>query len=417
MPTPLRYRCFLVPGALLGGLLVGLAGFGVSQQGDTKAPAAKDARPGVFALLHVHRRPPRILGDGPQAPLDPGEPEEFRRTQLVILRTRAVLNNALRDPAVNKLPVVQQQTDAVAWLEKHLHTEYLDGTGMLRLSLRTGNPKEQAALVNAVADAYLREAINKANGQKLQRLNRLKKLYTEYDSLLSGKRETLRNMTKALGSGDAKILNRKQQLVLSQLNDLQTELLRVQSQLRRAQVELKILEKHDKGAPPEAAIKELIEKDEVVARLRTEVSKMEESIAKFKARAATPESWPEYKRAIKRLEASTRALAARRDLLRPDAVAEARAQAGAGKRAGRARLKDKTEFLKALERELTEDMERRAKEITNAKRDMIDVEWLRQEIAEAEAVAREIARQKQRLEVEIEAPLRVQLIEHAVAPK
>ncbi len=416
MPTILRHR-WLLPSVLLVGFALGLTGFVASQQGDNKAPTAKEARPGVAALLFVARRAPQALDDGRQAPLDPGELEEFRRTQLAMIRSRFVLNGALRDSAVAKLPAVKQQTDAVAWLEKHLHAEYLKGTGVLRLSFGAGTPTEQATVVNATADAYLREVANSERQQKITRLKRLKTLYDDYEHTLRNKRDTLHRLARDLGSKDARLLKLKEQMARTQLQALQKELLEVESQLRRAKIKLAILDKQDQPPPQEAAVKELIEKDTVVARLHQELWDLKNVVEYFKARSANPENEPPYKRALSQIEAKTKSLAAQRDSVRPNAVAQAREQAGAGQRATRARLKERITFLEALQRELREDIQRRSMLIIADQRDTVDLQWLREEIAQVEEVFRQIVRQKQRLEVEIDAPPRVQIIERATAPK
>jgi hypothetical protein len=401
---------------LLAGLLLGLAWPAPARQGTDKGATAKQATPpSVYALLHVARHPPKVLGDGPQAALDPGEPAEYRRTQLALLRSRLVLTAALREPVIAKMPLVQQLPDSTEWLAKHLRAEFLNGTGVLRVSVGAGTPREQAALANAVANAYLREIVNKENGARLARLERLKKLHADYDGMLRSKRETLRRLISSLGSRDAKLQKLKQQLALTQLNALQTELIQVRSQLRRSQLERKLLEEEN-TAPPEAAVQELIEKDAQVARLHSEVRDLKETLDSVKKRSSNPEQEPVYKRTLDQLKASLKALAARRERLRPAAVSQARAQTS-----GASRLKRQTALLQELERVLTEDVDRRSKELTAVQNGVIDPDMdlkrLRDEIARAAEVARAMGMQIQRLSLEIEAPPRVRLLEEASAPR
>ena len=62
------------------------------------------------------------------------------------------------EETVSRLKVVQKQKDAWPWLEKNLRVESLEDTGVLRISFADGSPREQVALVNAVAKSYVRAA-------------------------------------------------------------------------------------------------------------------------------------------------------------------------------------------------------------------------------------------------------------------
>jgi hypothetical protein len=253
--------------ALLGGLLVVLVRSAATQQGDEKGPAAKkESPPGVFALLFVERHPPKVLDDGQKAPADPADPERYRRTQLALLRTRAVLIRALRDPAIAKLPVVQQQADPVAWLQKHLRAEYPDDTGVLRVSVSAGTPKEQAALANAVTSAYLAEGPDKEYEQRFKRLQELGGVYDKFDKILSEKRRKLRDMAEALGAANPKIVALQEEFAVTHLRTLNSELVQVRIQLLKAQAELAVLKEKGGDEAREQKIAVLKKLEDVLSR-------------------------------------------------------------------------------------------------------------------------------------------------------
>jgi hypothetical protein len=239
-----------------------------------------------------------------------------------------VLSAALREPAIAKLPLVQQLPDPTDGLARHLRAEFLDGTGVLRVSVGAGTPKEQAALANAVAKSYLREIVHRENDARLARLERLKKLHAQKDEQLRDKRRTLRALAESLGSRDATVQSLKRQFALTQLKAVQAELIQVQSQLRRAQIELALAEKEN-AAP----------------------------------------------------------------------------------------LKRKTNLLKELERVLGDEVQRRIQEVVAARGRTADLELLHDEVSQVDEVTRELGRQVQRLELEIQAPPRVRLLEEASAPR
>jgi hypothetical protein len=67
--------------------------------------------------LHIARQPPRLLEDDREGPPDLGEAEEYRRLQVLMVRSRRVLSMALHKPSVAQLDVIKGQGDPLAWLE------------------------------------------------------------------------------------------------------------------------------------------------------------------------------------------------------------------------------------------------------------------------------------------------------------
>src|SRR5207302_6393529 len=65
-------------------------------------------------------------------------------------------------------------------------------------------------------------------------------------------------------------------------------------------------------------------------------------------------------------------------------------------------------------RMLGKEVKDRGQDLHSLRKGTIDLEWLRDEIAQIEEVTKAIGRQKQALEVEIEAPQRVKLLEEAI---
>ena len=67
--------------------------------------------------LYVASEQPRFLFTTNEARSDAGA---FRQTQVALLKSRLVLNAALRQGKVAELPIVREQEEPVAWLEKEL---------------------------------------------------------------------------------------------------------------------------------------------------------------------------------------------------------------------------------------------------------------------------------------------------------
>src|SRR3954454_4417506 len=100
----LRRRWPLALGVgLLAAVVVGIAVFFVVP------PAKYTAR----AMLHVNSVQPRILLHVGENHTEYGA---YQRTQLALLKSRIVLNAALKQPEVVKLGIVANQVDPIEWL-------------------------------------------------------------------------------------------------------------------------------------------------------------------------------------------------------------------------------------------------------------------------------------------------------------
>jgi capsular exopolysaccharide synthesis family protein len=366
--------------------------------------------------LHVASVRPKVAFEVPDAKSDFGN---YKSAQLVLVKSRLVLNSALRDPKVAELPGLQQQPDPVAWLEGVVQADFSVGPEFLTISITGQQPAELRVLVTAVREAYLREIVTKENRERLGRLEQLKKLYAEYDGIVKNKKETLMRMARDLGSKDQKLLLTKQEFTLKHISDLQIELMRRQSELRTAQLELTAFAVKEKAAEkatvPETTVQEQINLDFLVVNYLKQVSDREQEVEAFKRRSPNPASEPAYQRAVKILAEAKKALAERREYLGPLLVKQARERIQADLRANRIQQQDKIAFLQEMGRVLEAEINRRSKEVTVLKDGAIDLAWLQDEIAQKEAVSKMVASQIQALDVEIEhAPPRVTELEGTI---
>ncbi len=374
-------------------------------------PGAATAR----TLVRVASTQPKIMFETAEARSDFSN---YQRAQIALIKSRLVLNTALRKREVAELSMVQEQIDPVEWLEKNIQADYTIAPEILRISISGNRPQELVTLVDAVRDAYLDEIVNKEQHQKLKRLDHLRKLYAEYDDDLRNKRRTLRKMAGELGSRDSAVLAEKQKFAQAQLNTLQTEMLQLQSQLRKAKLEVLASQAREKGLAktniPEGIIDDLITKDPVVVGYTREIKQLEADIDYFKNRSVKAETEPAYKRFLAALDSAKKALAARRDQLRPDFMQQLRDKIRADAKTNHALEQDRAVIVHELEKVLAEEIQRRLQDIDQFKTRTIDLVWLNDEIAQIDDVAKKVGSQVQALQVEIQAPSRVELLEKAI---
>ena len=143
-----------------------------------------------------------------------------RATQQQLVPSRFVLLAALRKPEVAKLPVIQYEEkngDPVEWLMGRISVGFPGRAEIMEVSLTREDPKEAAALVQAVVDAYMKEVVNAEQDLKRNRLSELDRAYVEKETEVRSKREDLKKLAEQLGTSDTETLTLKQKLALEEL--------------------------------------------------------------------------------------------------------------------------------------------------------------------------------------------------------
>jgi RNA polymerase sigma factor (sigma-70 family) len=233
-------------------LVVALAGAGVgllamggaffprplpAARAEQPAEARKD-EPAPHALVFIANDQPAVLPQPGQRAATESEYDAFRRTQAAVVKSRLVLQAALKQPAVADLRVVRQQADPLAWLEMGLQVDVPAGMEVLRISFSGGTPHDQVALINAVAHAYLDQAIGRDHAAQRERLSRLQDLVAKYDAQISEKRALARKLAMATGAREEGKPSWQEKLLLEDLRDLKRELRRIKLARVAAQVRL-----------------------------------------------------------------------------------------------------------------------------------------------------------------------------------
>jgi capsular polysaccharide biosynthesis protein len=171
-------------------------------------PAAKY---NATATLRIISYQPRIIfpTNEPQA-----DPFTYQQTQMALIKSRMVLDAALRDPKISGLKTVQEKEDPVEWLEKDLGVQSRPNSMVITIGLSGERPGDLAALVNAVTEKYQRLVVEAERQQRFERLDYLRKLWTRYQDELRQKRKTLREMVEAGHTANQNVVELENQFLL-----------------------------------------------------------------------------------------------------------------------------------------------------------------------------------------------------------
>jgi capsular exopolysaccharide synthesis family protein len=395
--------------AASAGLLCGLAGFAVVW---FLLPLGKHT---AHSLIQVSANQPQIIFPTAETRSDFAS---YRRTQMALIKSRWVLNTALRQPNVAALDTVQEHLDPVQWLEANLKVDNTLGPELVRVSLTGDDPDELKVLVQAVTKAYMEEIVNEERRNKLSRHEHLKELYTRYEERLRDKRKAQKALADAIGTSNSTNAAIKQRLALEQLAIAQKELAQVRSDKTRLQVMAAAQEAQGKSKTEvpvaEALLEEQVQQDAAVKKHVEEVSKLESKLEEIR-QVATPARFQAVSQDTRdKLNAARRALEERRRRVRPLLVARLRAKIGRDARSEAGKLKERVGYMNQLETRLQKDVDRLARESQSINKQSSDLEALRDEIAQDEALMKRVGNEVAALDVERDAPSRVRVREDGV---
>ncbi len=144
------------------------------------------AEPDVYAIVSVARVPPRILpeslGGSPRE--DREAWEDYRTTQAALVKSRLVLNAALRNPKAAALPLLRDLPEPLDWLEDHLRVDFQPAPSLMRIGLSGKDAEQMCVLVDAITKAYLDEIVEKEANRRRERLEQLRQIAKRFEAKL-----------------------------------------------------------------------------------------------------------------------------------------------------------------------------------------------------------------------------------------
>jgi len=367
-------------------------------------------------MLHVASTPPNIIFETKEIR---SNFDIYKQTQLRLLKSRSVLESVVDKPHVKHLrPIVEatKQGGPITWLERELQADY---TGeILNISIIGSRPEGLAALVNAVADSYIKEVVNVESVERRRRYERLKGIYEEYQAKLKQKHEVLDELARRIGSADKSNVRLAHALVLENQAMMQRELMRLKMERRAAESELAILKREPvpnrlRLSGIEAA--EYIEHDEHVAMYTARIAKLKAIAAAATSRVRN-HSDPSVQRPLQELAQQNALLAARREELRAK-VARMTSEPIATEDANLAELDRRIKTIKELEHLTETEVNGLSNEAGSINENSIHLEDIQSDIIITDAAAKRVGSEVEALNIELDAPSRVRLIEAAKTPQ
>jgi hypothetical protein len=400
--------------ALVVGLLLGMGWDKVSLA--TLGVGAKKSPLKATAWLRVRAVEPLVFPKE-SAKTDPTEFESYKRNLVAMMKGAVVVNRALDDKTVQELPVVRQHGPKFTdWLSEQIEIEFPGNGELMSVSVTTGNKEQARSLANAIVSAFMKEVVEKERTDRLIRRDNLEKKLRTYKQQVLDKRRQLYELSQQVGAADAPAAKIRYRMEIDMLEALLRTRTDQQKQISDLSFKIEMAKLPGKNAAdnkvPDQEVEAAISKDpqlqEAMADLANllhdqhEIEKVVKDKATDPAAARIRDAIRTQRRTIDDLKKAAR-LQVVEQLKSQSKASEATAQS----------LELERQLLSARLRQTIAQIETQAETIQKLERFNGDVEELRAEIEQNQAVVKEMADSLTRWTIELDAPPRVTVLEPA----
>jgi succinoglycan biosynthesis transport protein ExoP len=284
----------------------------------------------AFSTIRIEPTQPELFSPAHNSFVESRAVRPYLETQVNVMVSNHVLEQAVANPQVVNLPFVRQSEDPKADLRKKMSVSIMDNANMIRVGLELADPNQAATIVNTVVEAYMVQntIFNRSLNKNLQET-----LKAELDKLEDKLKTTRTEMEKMVKEGNFKIdkptLNphmgsdddQSVQPAFSEMTETQYDntlgqITRVENELIEAQALLDTLEKNAEKRVVEQANAERSGKgdDQLQERIDREFSKDPDVVALSNEIANTREQLERAKSATRKNTPDASVIAANKHL-------------------------------------------------------------------------------------------------------
>jgi polysaccharide biosynthesis transport protein len=351
-------------------------------------------------------------------PDDVGESfEAYQSKQVHYIRSRMVINTALRQPGVAQLATFRNVKDPIEWLEREIRVDF-PSREILRITVSGEELDDLKTLAEAIKKAYLSEVIEKQTKERQTRLEELRKIQTKYKDKLASNRRVKAELAKKTQVGDARTLGLVMMMMQEQLKSAQTQLMTTRDQIRQMEVTEALTSGRADQATTDQMVASYMEKEPGITSHIQMIAEMEELYERSKKAAKDPSNpLPGLKQIRDKIDAERIMLEAKRSRVKPQLEARVRENIQQHMDYDSTLLKRNLGHAKALEKSLMADIDKFRRTIEDAPGAQVSFQEMEFDIEQAENEVRTVTAEINHLEVEMNDPARVRPLQEAVAYK
>jgi succinoglycan biosynthesis transport protein ExoP len=347
--------------------------------------------------------------------------EKYQKVQSALVKRPSALEAAVAALREQDADLLAQQSDPVSWLERQLVIEFGANPEMMKITLKGSRPAELLPVVQAVAEAYVKESNRLETEERKTRLQQLEAALAKQETELHARQNDFEKELNQVEDGKPAPAAARAPLTAEQRAEAEKQLFQTQTELARLQPDVAARQKKIKEGTDlplsealiEDQIEQRFEKEPTYADQQKQLIKLEEQIAELKRVAVDAEARAMPLR--RQQEAIMASQAARHKQLRESVVKALQEKARTDHQAETAQLVERLTSLQAQETLLTEKLKAPVQESGGAPKLPLPLEWKRAEIAKLEAIVKQASERAQKMRFELDAPPRVQLQQKATA--
>lgn len=329
----------------------------------------------------------------------------YKQTQMRRIKSPYVLHAAIRDPEIANLATIRNQEHPVAWLEQNIGVGS-PATEFIRLSLDGEHPKDLAAIINAVAQAYLTEVVDVEEAKRRDRLTELQKLLSQKEAELQAELKLMRLEAKSAQAANPTQADEKQKFLLELHIQMRQELSRIHFELLKAKIRL-AAHQHD----PEEFAKSIEIPDEVAdfhlaqepafAELAARIASKEDYLEALLKSLGDRKDHPRVVAQQKQLDDLHASRDQLREELRPKVVERLIAAEAAHAKATESQIQQEIDLLTAEKTQLEAELDKLKIEHAKVGELSFDLEEHDRTIGQLQSMIQTIASEVERLKIEV----------------
>ncbi|MEX0978331.1 MAG: hypothetical protein WDZ48_05750, partial [Pirellulales bacterium] len=374
----------------------------------------------AYALMKVSGKPPTVL-DKVNAATE--EFAVFKRTQVQLILSNVVLNGTLRNPIVNRLAIVRENSDdPVSWLKGQLLIDYPDDAEIMRIALKAKRSDEAVKLVDEVVNVYMKEIVQHDKQLRLDNEEKLRRAYekqsADYEKELDALR-LLESIHKTSGSEAAQL---KKKMAIAELNAAMANRDRTRQLLSDIGTEMSLVrarkEKPTDISPAAALIDAEVSNDPLIIQMTQQTVALNDHLEQVRGVATNPASMGIVQNLQRRILGLEESIDERKAQLRPKLMEQMAAKITTKQKDAYPYTEEHLEYQQKYQLEELAKIEEAVKKLTD---DVAGLEFYSAQVAAKQEDLNQLRLIKNRLRAELDeiqverlAPDRITKVDQAI---
>lgn len=344
----------------------------------------------------------------------------FIQTQIELLRSPLVLDQAVLDPALQDVPPIRDSSEPATYLSKKLGVEAVRLSELIQVSMETSSAEWSAKIVNAVVKAYIEYQEKQGMARNLRIIELLEKERERRRAELTELQRKFFIMAKASGH-NLLVGGSKQELGLAK-NSAET----LEEKLAETEVDREVLSARiraleesigkEKLQAPANIVEQTLDANPHLGELNALLARKRASLAQASIVSNNKKNDPVVVNLHREIDDLERQIAAVRNNMRPEAAKLVQSSLSDQRVDQLAEMKAELQGFKVLETNLKSQIEAQRRKLGEGD-DAWRLQLAKADVERAEEVLGRISTRAEALRTEVQAPAQVNVLRPATPPK